>query len=107
MPVGLAILLVIPLLAGGHDYVLQVFTHALLLATLALAWNILGNDNTGTGETLSLYSYTQPQYGVLSNPGDGTLVYRPNANFNGNDRITSYNVCYTKLLRPVLPQKTA
>jgi branched-chain amino acid transport system permease protein len=39
---GLAILLVLPLLAGGHDYVLQVFTHALLLATLALAWNILG-----------------------------------------------------------------
>ena len=39
---GSAILLVLPLLAGGNDYVLQVFTHALLLATLALAWNILG-----------------------------------------------------------------
>jgi len=39
---GLAILLVLPLLAGGNDYILQVFTHALLLATLALAWNILG-----------------------------------------------------------------
>jgi branched-chain amino acid transport system permease protein len=39
---GLATLLVLPLLVGGNDYVLQVFTHALLLATLALAWNILG-----------------------------------------------------------------
>lgn len=39
---GLALLLVLPLLAGGNDYILQVFTHALLLATLALAWNILG-----------------------------------------------------------------
>ena len=39
---GLASLLALPLLARGNDYVLQVFTHALLLATLALAWNILG-----------------------------------------------------------------
>ena len=38
----LAILLALPLLSGGNDYVLQVFTHGLLLATLALAWNILG-----------------------------------------------------------------
>jgi branched-chain amino acid transport system permease protein len=39
---GLATLLALPLLSGGNDYVLQVFTHALLLAILALAWNILG-----------------------------------------------------------------
>ena len=39
---GLTSLLGLPLLVGGNDYVLQVFTHALLLATLALAWNILG-----------------------------------------------------------------
>jgi branched-chain amino acid transport system permease protein len=39
---GIGILLVLPFLAGGSDYVLLVFTHALLLATLALAWNILG-----------------------------------------------------------------
>jgi branched-chain amino acid transport system permease protein len=39
---GLVILLALPLLSGGNDYVLQVFTHALLLAVLALAWNILG-----------------------------------------------------------------
>jgi branched-chain amino acid transport system permease protein len=39
---GLAILLALPLLARGNHYILQVFTHALLLGTLALAWNILG-----------------------------------------------------------------
>ena len=39
---GLFLLLLLPLLVRHHDYVLQVFTHALLLATLALAWNILG-----------------------------------------------------------------
>jgi len=35
-------LLFLPLLARSSDYVLSIFTHALILATLALAWNILG-----------------------------------------------------------------
>jgi branched-chain amino acid transport system permease protein len=35
------LLLLLPFLARFSDYVLQVFTHALLLGTLALAWNIL------------------------------------------------------------------
>ena len=35
-------LVLLPFLAGSSGYVLQVFTHALLLATLAIAWNILG-----------------------------------------------------------------
>ena len=39
---GLAFFLFLPMLAGYNDYILQVFTHALLLATLALSWNILG-----------------------------------------------------------------
>ncbi|RZB38417.1 MAG: branched-chain amino acid transport system permease protein [Desulfobacteraceae bacterium Eth-SRB2] len=39
---GLFLLLLLPLLVRQNDYILQVFTHALLLATLALAWNILG-----------------------------------------------------------------
>ena len=41
-PLGLAFFLFLPLLVGYNDYILQVLTHALLLATLALAWNILG-----------------------------------------------------------------
>lgn len=36
------LLVALPVLAGHNDYVLQVFTQALLLASLALAWNILG-----------------------------------------------------------------
>jgi len=39
---GLFLLLLLPLLVRQNNYILQVFTHALLLATLALAWNILG-----------------------------------------------------------------
>ena len=39
---GLIILILLPGVARYSDYVLQVFTQALLLATLALAWNILG-----------------------------------------------------------------
>jgi branched-chain amino acid transport system permease protein len=42
-------LLLLPFLARSSGYVLQVFTHALLLATLALSWNILG-----TGGSISL-----------------------------------------------------
>jgi branched-chain amino acid transport system permease protein len=39
---GFFVLLLLPAIVRNNDYVLQVFTHALLLATLALAWNILG-----------------------------------------------------------------
>jgi branched-chain amino acid transport system permease protein len=35
-------LLLLPLLAPSNDYLLSIFTHAFILATLALAWNILG-----------------------------------------------------------------
>ncbi len=35
-------LFLLPVLVQHNSYVLQVFTHALLLATLALSWNILG-----------------------------------------------------------------
>ena len=39
---GLLALITLPLIVQSNDYILQVFTHALLLASLALAWNILG-----------------------------------------------------------------
>ena len=39
-------LLLLPVLVEYNDYVLQVLTHALLLATLALAWNILGQSGS-------------------------------------------------------------
>ena len=39
---GLLVLITLPLIVQSNDYILQVFTHALLLASLALAWNLLG-----------------------------------------------------------------
>jgi len=39
---GFFALIVLPLMVQSNDYILQVFTHALLLASLALAWNFLG-----------------------------------------------------------------
>ncbi|MBW1982874.1 MAG: branched-chain amino acid ABC transporter permease [Deltaproteobacteria bacterium] len=40
--VGSAVLFCLPLILPVNDYVLQVLTHALLLAILAMAWNVLG-----------------------------------------------------------------
>jgi branched-chain amino acid transport system permease protein len=39
---GLLALITLPLIVQSNDYILQVFTHALLLASLALSWNLLG-----------------------------------------------------------------
>ncbi|MBW2406133.1 MAG: branched-chain amino acid ABC transporter permease [Deltaproteobacteria bacterium] len=39
---GLLALITLPLIVQSNDYILQIFTHALLLASLALAWNLLG-----------------------------------------------------------------
>ena len=39
---GIIVLILLPVFTGHNAYILQVFTHALLLAALALAWNILG-----------------------------------------------------------------
>lgn len=39
---GFLLLFTLPMLVQANDYILQVFTHALLLASLALAWNLLG-----------------------------------------------------------------
>ena len=57
---GLVLLLLLPVLSQYNDYVLQVFTHALLLATLALAWNILslsGSISLGHAAFLGVGAY--------------------------------------------------
>ena len=43
---GILILFALPLLVQSNHYILQVFTHALLLASLALAWNLLGTSGS-------------------------------------------------------------
>jgi branched-chain amino acid transport system permease protein len=39
---GLFALIALPLMVRSNDYILQIITHAMLLASLALAWNFLG-----------------------------------------------------------------
>ena len=39
---GVLVLLLLPTMVAHNDYILNVFTHAFLLAGLALAWNMLG-----------------------------------------------------------------
>ena len=45
----------------------------------------LDNDSDPDGDSLSLISYTQGNYGSVTNNGDGTLTYQPEADFNGTD----------------------
>jgi branched-chain amino acid transport system permease protein len=42
LSLGFLLFFALPLLVQSNHYILQVFTHALLLAALALAWNLLG-----------------------------------------------------------------
>ncbi len=51
----------------------------------------LVNDNDPDGDALSLFSFTQPEYGIVTSNGDGTVTYTPNSDFNGTDNF-SYTV---------------
>src|SRR6056297_3019401 len=56
--------------------------------SVVVASDLLGNDNDANGDALSLDSFTQPANGVLTDNGDGTLSYTPNAGYNGVDTFT-------------------
>ena len=43
---GFLLFSTLPLLVQSNHYILQIFTHALLLAALALAWNLLGTTGS-------------------------------------------------------------
>jgi large repetitive protein len=51
------------------------------------AINVLGNDTDPDGDPLTVTAASAPNGTVTINP-DGTLLYVPNANFNGTDTIT-------------------
>ena len=51
----------------------------------------LANDTDSNGDTLSIASFTQGANGTVTNNGDGTLTYAPNANFSGSDSF-SYTI---------------
>lgn len=51
--------------------------------------NVIGNDfDVDLGDTITLNSVTQPQFGTTSINKDGTVLYTPNLDFNGNDQFT-------------------
>jgi len=52
---------------------------------------LLANDTDPDGDSLSVSSWTQPQYGTLVATGDGGLTYTPPADFAGKDQF-SYSV---------------
>ncbi|WOJ95024.1 retention module-containing protein [Congregibacter variabilis] len=54
----------------------------------ALDISVLANDTDVDGDTLSIVSFTQPTNGTVTDNGDGTLKYTPNANYNGPDSFT-------------------
>jgi VCBS repeat-containing protein len=50
--------------------------------------NVLLNDFDPDGDTLSAILVTSPANGVLTLNGDGSFIYTPGLNFNGNDSFT-------------------
>ena len=55
---------------------------------VAVDVDVLTNDTDADGDTLSIDSFTQGSNGTVSDNGDGTLKYTPNANFFGTDTFT-------------------
>ncbi len=52
--------------------------------------DVISNDSTGvdSGETLRILSFGNPSHGTVRTSGDATtLIYTPNANYNGPDSI--------------------
>ena len=49
---------------------------------------LLLNDGSPDGDALSVDSFTQGANGTVTDNGDGTLTYTPDADFNGSDSFT-------------------
>jgi len=49
---------------------------------------VLSNDSVSGGNSLSIVSVGTPGHGVTTNNNDGTLTYKPSANFYGSDSFT-------------------
>jgi len=47
--------------------------------------NVLANDLDPDGDSLSINSITQPEHGAVTNNGDGTVTYTPDADYTGED----------------------
>lgn len=56
--------------------------------TRAITIDVLANDSDSDGDTLTVASFGNPSNGSLTDNGDGTLTYTPDANFIGEDTFT-------------------
>ncbi len=54
--------------------------------------NVLGNDTDPNGSPLSIKSFTQPSYGVVTQTANGVLTYTPNGTNCGMDDNFTYTV---------------
>ncbi len=54
----------------------------------AININVLANDVDANGDTLSIFSFSQPPNGTVSLNANGTLRYVPDPNYNGPDSFT-------------------
>ncbi len=70
--------------APGDDALSTAADTALVIS----AADLLANDTDADGNALSLSGFAQPANGTLSDNGDGTLTYTPNAGFSGTDSFT-------------------
>ncbi|MEX0368916.1 MAG: cadherin-like domain-containing protein, partial [Ruegeria sp.] len=50
--------------------------------------NLLSNDSDPDGDPITFDSFTSPSNGTLADNGDGTLIYTPDAGFEGPDSFT-------------------
>ena len=50
--------------------------------------SVLTNDTDADGDVLSIVGFTQGTNGSVTDNGDGTLTYQPNADFSGTDTFT-------------------
>lgn len=57
----------------------------------SVVMDILANDTTDTGGSLTVTSISKAAYGILTLQGDGTVLYEPFDNYHGNDNF-SYTV---------------
>jgi hypothetical protein len=51
----------------------------------SVAYNVLNNDTGKEDAPVTVISNTSPKHGSLTMNSDGTILYTPNPNYNGND----------------------
>ncbi|NCC23329.1 MAG: tandem-95 repeat protein, partial [Alphaproteobacteria bacterium] len=54
----------------------------------AVTVDLLANDSDADNDALNVVSLTAAAHGTVTDNGDGTVTYTPNANYNGTDSFT-------------------